>query len=590
MSVKPVVWTHDLVAKFWDDLAQTTLLDKMSFAALAGEECLQVFSPFLDKGKSYLDFGGGDGHLAKLLCAHGYRVAIYDISEGRSQRASEALSRYEGTFLGHVRPGEDRKFAGVFCLEVAEHILDEDISSTYQAIFDLLEPGGLLFLTTPNQEDLELGFTVEPQSGALFHRWQHVRALNRRSLAAMLKPFGLNEVLIHEIEFRKEIFAAVNKATAGVGNIFAAMRPVYFSSRPNLVGIFSKGVCSFKVDKVPCNVSMTTAADISPDVLLGASGGWPVITLPTAEIAHEGAFCFVCGLDTVDLCDDVDHPGASVIRLYEDGLQLGPPHASHDEIRRSGGGRYSHWEGTLYFSSSDGSDPRVNGRRYDVRAPDVLLGAPDGWPAITLPTAWIAHEGGFCFVCALDTVDLWDDEGHSGASVIRLYEDGLQLGPPHASVDEIQRSGSGRYSHWKGTLYFSSSDGSDPRVNGRRYDVRAPDVLLGAPDGWPTITLPTARITQEGGSCFACVIDTVDLWDDVDHPGASVLRLYEDGLQLGPPHAAHDEIRGSGRGRYSHWKGRLYFSSSDGSDPRVNGRRYEVRAPVRTQRRTPAEY
>ena len=37
----------------------------------------------------------------------------------------------------------------------------------------------------------------------------------------------------------------------------------------------------------------------------------------------------------------------------------------------------------------------------------------------------------------------------------------------------------------------------------------------------------------------------------------------------------------SGAGRYSLWKGRLYFSSSDDSDPRVNGRRYEVRARLR---------
>jgi 2-polyprenyl-3-methyl-5-hydroxy-6-metoxy-1,4-benzoquinol methylase len=369
MAVKPVVWTHDLVAKFWDGLAETRLSDEMAFAALAGEECLQVFSPFLDKSKSYIDFGGGDGHFAKLLCAQGYRVAIHDISEGRARRASEALSNYDGTFLGHVGPGDGQKFAGVFFLEVAEHILDEDIASTYRTIYDFLEPGGLLFLTTPNQEDLELGCTVEPQSSALFHRWQHVRAFNRGSLAAMPKPFGLNEVLIHEIDFRKEIFAAVNKATAGVGNIFGARRPVYFSSHPNLAGVFSKGACPFKVDKVPCNVSITAVASVSPDVLLGAPDGWPAITLPRTWITQEGGSCFACALETVELWDDEDHPAASVIRLHEDGLQLGPPHASHDEIRRSGGGRYSHWKGSLYFSSSDGSDPRVNGRRYEVRAP-----------------------------------------------------------------------------------------------------------------------------------------------------------------------------------------------------------------------------
>jgi 2-polyprenyl-3-methyl-5-hydroxy-6-metoxy-1,4-benzoquinol methylase len=370
MIVKPVVWTRDLVARFWDGLAQTRLSDEMAFGRLAGEECLQVFSPFLDKNKSYIDFGGGDGHFAKLLCAHGYRVAIYDISEGRSGRASEALSEYAGAFLGNVGPGSEQKFAGVFFLEVAEHILDEDISSTYETIYDFLEPGGMLFLTTPNEEDLGLGFTVEPQTGSSFHRWQHVRAFNRRSLAAALKPFGLNEVLIHEIDFRKEVFDVVNKATARVGNIFAAMRPVYFSnSRPNLAGVFSKDVSPFKVDKLPCNVSVTAVVSVSPDVLLGAPDGWPAIALPTAWITLEGGSCFACALDTVDLWDDEDHPAASVIRLYEDGLQLGPPHASHDKIRRSGGGRYSHWKGRLYFSSSDGSDPRVNGRRYEVRTP-----------------------------------------------------------------------------------------------------------------------------------------------------------------------------------------------------------------------------
>ena len=179
MTVRRVEWTRDLVARFWDGLAETRLSDEMAFAALNGQECLQVFSPFLDRSKSYIDFGGGDGHFAKLLCAHGYRVAIYDISEGRARRANEALAEYDGTFLGNVVPGDRQKFAGAFFLEVAEHVLDEDIASTYQQICDFLEPGGLLFLTTPNQEDLELGFTVEPQSGALFHRWQHVRSFNR---------------------------------------------------------------------------------------------------------------------------------------------------------------------------------------------------------------------------------------------------------------------------------------------------------------------------------------------------------------------------------------------------------------------------
>lgn len=57
---------------------------------------------------------------------------------------------------------------------------------------------------------------------------------------------------------------------------------------------------------------------------------------------------------------------------------------------------------------------------------------------------------------------------------------------------------------------------------------------------------------------------------------ASTLRLVENGRPLGPAHSLHDEIRAEGHGRYSHWTGFLYFSTSDGSDPRTNGRQYFV--------------
>jgi len=68
--------------------------------------------------------------------------------------------------------------------------------------------------------------------------------------------------------------------------------------------------------------------------------------------------------------------------------------------------------------------------------------------------------------------------------------------------------------------------------------------------------------------------------------GFSHLVLYEDGKPLGPAHAAHKDIREHGEGRYSHWGARrLWFSASDNSDPRTNGREYKVVHPGRTQTR-----
>ena len=39
----------------------------------------------------------------------------------------------------------------------------------------------------------------------------------------------------------------------------------------------------------------------------------------------------------------------------------------HQTIRKRGGGAYSHWAGAIYFSSTDNSDPRGNGRTYTYK-------------------------------------------------------------------------------------------------------------------------------------------------------------------------------------------------------------------------------
>jgi len=56
----------------------------------------------------------------------------------------------------------------------------------------------------------------------------------------------------------------------------------------------------------------------------------------------------------------------SRLLLLEDGKVIGQPHVSHDKIRTNGMGNYSHWGNSLYFSASDCSDPRTNGRHYEV--------------------------------------------------------------------------------------------------------------------------------------------------------------------------------------------------------------------------------
>jgi hypothetical protein len=82
------------------------------------------------------------------------------------------------------------------------------------------------------------------------------------------------------------------------------------------------------------------------------------------NFASETGYCYVASLPSRLLSD---RESSSSLEVFENGRQLGPAHAPHEDIRTLGNGRFSHWGGQLYFSTSDNSDPRANGRCYEVR-------------------------------------------------------------------------------------------------------------------------------------------------------------------------------------------------------------------------------
>jgi FkbM family methyltransferase len=93
---------------------------------------------------------------------------------------------------------------------------------------------------------------------------------------------------------------------------------------------------------------------------------------------------------------------------------------------------------------------------------------PEHW-AVHRMIGRFKHQDGRCFLwrCPAE-VALGDSPGATGASTLVLEDDRL-LGPAQAIHDDIRSEGGGRYSHWRSEIYFSTSDGSDPNTNGRRY-------------------------------------------------------------------------------------------------------------------------
>ncbi len=106
-----------------------------------------------------------------------------------------------------------------------------------------------------------------------------------------------------------------------------------------------------------------------------------------------------------------------------------------------------------------------------------------------VPPDCFQHEQGFCYIASMDFGEEGDKFTNNG-SMLMLYEDGKPLGPAKSAHKDIREKGEGRFSHWtREHLYMSASDNSDPRTNGRKYEVAStnPKSTLGGLARFPTV-------------------------------------------------------------------------------------------------------
>ncbi len=103
-------------------------------------------------------------------------------------------------------------------------------------------------------------------------------------------------------------------------------------------------------------------------------------TLSVAEIqpdATPGSHAFVAAFSAS--AGDAPNDRRSHLEFFEDGTPL-VGHAEMATVVNYGHGNYTHRDGRLFFSTSDNSDPRKNGRDYDLYYP-VLYSPPLGYAA-----------------------------------------------------------------------------------------------------------------------------------------------------------------------------------------------------------------
>jgi len=356
-----------------------------------------VVRQYLSESKRHLDFGAGDGDFVRLLVDRGLPTAALEPSPARQTVIANRL-RGASPFLGCIDPDyRGNPFDVIFMFEVIEHIPDDQLADTFALIQLLLAPNGCLIITTPNNEDLELASAVDPRGQVLFHRWQHLRSLTRETLSDLLERFGFSLIVTHEIEINDRIFAAHEGGLASraeFANLFNTYRPVMIGNRERLVGIAARGEVAARkragfgfVDdwsRVPVVISALPTLHLpqcpvlsrKPESSLSAvqteaTDSRRILALDRETIRHDDEYCWTIELDKLALGDSEEKPSVSMLELYEDYLPLGPRHARHDSIRTHGRGRFSHWGSTLFFSTSDNSDPTRNDRLYAVALPNA---------------------------------------------------------------------------------------------------------------------------------------------------------------------------------------------------------------------------
>jgi len=208
-EVHNLEWTHDKISRFWDFISENTALNNTFFGLQAGDHVATVINRTL-KFKNFrniIDLSCGKGDVL-FSCLKYLKFGQYgygtDFSSKNiwhvNNRFKDNASFKEAHLLqNYPSPFPDGFFDLVIITEVVEHLNDQDLDLVLNESSRLLVPGGYIFITTPNNEDIDSNKVMCPDCGCVFHRWQHVRNWTLSSLQERLEQYSFYPKLVKHI-------------------------------------------------------------------------------------------------------------------------------------------------------------------------------------------------------------------------------------------------------------------------------------------------------------------------------------------------------------------------------------------------------
>lgn len=160
------------------------------------------------------------------------------------------------------------------------------------------------------------------------------------------------------------------------------------------------------------------AANESTQSVVTSFTGCTKTTINAASATSDGGFAYILPGDYGAAIPDTEagrNLGDFQLRLFEDGVELGPNHALHYDIRNTGLGAFSHkadndyTNESLRWSASNNTDVRSNGKTYSYCAVADPVAPPPDPPPVVAGAAFPGAMGGGA-----------GSDGGAGGSVIEV--------------------------------------------------------------------------------------------------------------------------------------------------------------------------
>ncbi len=227
-----MVWSQELLEKFWDYESQ---FPENYFSYHFSDEILKYLKKWIVADAHVVDYGGGAGLMTEALLDAGFRVSFVDHSQ---TSIDEVIHKYQGRqgFLGAYHVDDSSKLEpsadAVIMIELIEHLYNEPLNLAIEKVGEILSPSGKLFLTTPNDEELEKNQIYCPQCDHIRHRWQHVRKWDSDSLRKFLveKNFDVESIdsmhMLNNLKSLGTLGFLINRLKRFVQNMISSKAPI----------------------------------------------------------------------------------------------------------------------------------------------------------------------------------------------------------------------------------------------------------------------------------------------------------------------------------------------------------------------------